>query len=907
MKKFRKILVALVFAFMAFVGLTGCGKGDEIVGAQVMSGSIATTVAKGGTVDTSKMKAQIRYKKADTKTVDMSELEIVQAPDTSVVGETTMKVKYDGYEFTVTIRVVATEADVNSISQLESQWLTDYKANSGEQENEQNEFFIKNRQLLVGDDNPLDFRIRAAGRDGAGEPVLDIEQVRTNISIAVKVGATFVALDEDGIDTYTDAVDTENTTIDFSDAACGEVFQVVVDAVNKDLTAEENATTFTAEFKVIDGYNVYNATDLSIYDNANRNNLWADKKVATGMAGKDTKAIIFQNDITVTKNDVPAGYFWNKQLDGATYTTRAAVLETKTVDEETVSTLEGSAKDFGELGVYTRELKNGETFTVEGNYFMLDFSEYPRAVMSGTDNKIPEAIGGIVHKANKTMMTSHWQVFYNTIYDDPNNPNDGPASITEDTSFNFNNIRFYGNGALDQNVENSGGAILMKTNYANMNANNTLQHNFYIGYFVQYGVLDDPNTPEVEGEKTGNFYVKDCKGYNSYNSLFYCYGVERLIIEDGEFIDCGGPAIIGSHGLITNNDRNTGVSCQVDVINSNISSKVVGTEPWFVTYGATAIVQMLPVLDAFLDGNMLDLETGNLTPTGIPASGKSLYVDEYEGAKRLDFIGVLAVDAGAGLGQNNILPRGYIRLFNTRQEFESFYAGNSTNYCLNSNSAHAENAGGSLYYLEDAVNGGYINMGVAQNGDASLALSPALPQGYRMSILQQILSQPVNQEYPSITPISMYEAAVKENVPSFSFAALDYAGKKEHIQNIIKNMVDLTAAVPSADQLQALLTLYGAGRKVTNTQLTSELWAYSSSAVKLMELVSVPITTPEQIAEIKFVAGNLIADLCNQVAHFSDAAIGGEDSEGNSYLNIFIGGFGASAIARLGDKAPAQA
>ena len=192
MKRFRKILVALVFGFLSFLGLTACGDGDKIVGAQIVSGSMATTVARGKEVDLSKMQAQIRYKEADAKIVNANELEVVQAPDTSVTGTTTMKLKYGDYEFTVTIKVVATEADVNSITSLESQWLIDYEANSGVQENKRNEFFIKNKPLVVGDDNELRFRIKAAGRDGAGEPVLDLEQVRTNISIAIQENNTYV-------------------------------------------------------------------------------------------------------------------------------------------------------------------------------------------------------------------------------------------------------------------------------------------------------------------------------------------------------------------------------------------------------------------------------------------------------------------------------------------------------------------------------------------------------------------------------------------------------------------------------------------------------------------------------------------------------------------------------------------
>ena len=709
MKKFRKILVALVFAFMAFVGLTGCGDdGDKIVGAQVVSGSIATTVAKGGTVDTSKMKAQIRYKEAETKTVDMSELEIVQAPDTSVVGETTMKVKYNGYEFTVTIKVVATEADVNSISLLESQLLIDYNANRAVQENKQDEFFVKNSPLYVGDDNAFNFRLNAAGRDGAGKPVLDIEKVRTNISIAKKDGSTFVALDDDDMETYIDAIDTENTTIDFSNEACGEVFQVLVEAANKDYSAEENATKFTAVLHVMDGYNVYNAADLSIYDNTNRDGIWNDKKAATGMTGKTTKAVILQDNIRVTKDDVPVGYFWNAATESQDSGYQIRLEKLQELEQTDEDLLDGTLKNDSGTGLYRRTVAHGETFTFEGNYFKVDLSSFPKCVAEGEYVEGGENKTKVVSKRTGEAITSYMTTFFNLV--------DDAANVNAPTSVDVKNVRFYGNGSLNNDVENSGSIILMKNHHVNLNAYNTIQHNYYIGYFFNLGVRDNPETTGVvEGQYTGDFVVDTCKGYYSYQDLFYGYAAENVVIRNGEFKHAGGPAVIAAYnGPVKESEKVEGehYGSYFHIINTVLESEVVGTEAWFKNYNATSIVQQFSLLENLFSG-----ATG-----AFPAEDKSIFTaSSTETVKKLNMTGVIYNASMKGI--ESVYAEGAIRIFENEAEYQEFLAnGENTNSTYgvdtNKNIYNSAKTNGSIY-LEAEGNGGYINQNVDSNWDTS--------------------------------------------------------------------------------------------------------------------------------------------------------------------------------------------
>ena len=822
MKRFRKILVALVFGLLSFLGLTACGNdGDKIVGAQVMSGSIATTVAKGGTVDTSKMKAQIRYKEAETKTVDMSELEIVQAPDTSVVGTTTMKVKYGDYEFTVTIKVVATEADVNSISLLESQLLIDYEANRKQNPNateieKRDEFYDATSPLYVGDDNAFNFRLNAAGRDGANKYVGDIEKVRTNISIAKKDGNQFVALTDTERADYIEAIDTEHTTIDFTQKAANDemVFQVVVEAANKDPMAEDNATKFTAVLHVIDGYNVYNAADLSIYDNAfgyesgEWKDIWADKKAATGMTGKTTDAIILQDNIFVTKDDVPEKFFWDAETEGNDNGYKLRMQKLQELEQTEEDLLDGTLKNSSGTGLYRRYIDNGKKFLVEGNYFKIDLSAIPTCVAEGEAvDEDGVNITKVVSKRAGTAITSYMTTFYNTTTD--------ANAITSPTSTDIQNVRFYGNGSLNNQLDNSGSIILMKCNHINLNAYNTIQHNYYIGYFLEHGIRDNAATEGVvEGQYTGDFVIDTCKGYNSYQDLFYGYGAENVIIRDSEFKNAGGPAIIAAyHGPIKENEKVEGqhYGSYFNVINSTIEAEVVGTEAWFKNYNATPIVQQFSLLEELFSG-----------AKGFAKTGKSIFTaNSTADVKKLNMVGIIYNANMKDIGE--VYAEGAIRIFKDETEYQKFleykeadpnadgYAADST-YGLDTNKTiyNSAKANGSIY-LEAEGSGGYINNNVDKNGDTTAQGGLANVAVYTM--IATAIEKAVAGELQGVPA-----------VPASTFNSVDLSGfgtKSLADQRIaLCNMLDALNAVPSLGAPMVAGIVEAAAEQFSNPGIT---------------------------------------------------------------------------------------
>lgn len=934
MKKFRKILVALVFGFMAFVGLTGCGKGDEIVGAQIVSGSIATTVARGGSVDTSRMKAQIRYKEADAKVVNANELEIVQAPDTSVVGETTMKLKYGDYEFTVKIRVVASEADVNSISLLESQLLKDFAANTKHNPNateleKRDEFYDITQPHLVGDDNAFSFRINAAGRDSANRYVGDIEKVRTKISIAKEIGVNqYVALTDEEMARYidTNGIDTENTTINFSQAAADEemVFQVVVEAENKDLTAEENATKFTAVLHIIDGYNVYNATDLSIYDNANRHGVWTDKKAATGMAGKTTNAVILQDNITVTKDDVPAGYFWNAQTQGNEANYKLRMNKLKELEETDKDLLDGTLINDSGVGLYRRIVANGDVFRFEGNYFKLDLSQFPKAI---SENNIGTASDKVVSKKKSKAITSYISTFWNTT-DTEEAPNAHLDISNPNTSVSYNNIRFYGNGSLNNEVENSGSIILMKNGYVNFNAYNTIQHNYYIGYFLEYGVRegmknDQGQLIDQNHANTGTYIIDTCKGYNSYQDLFYGYGAEKVIIKNSEFIRAGGPAIVAAfHGnteFEPNKRANWEMSSNFYIVESTVESEVVGTEAWFDNYGATSTVQQFVLLEDLFSG-----------AAGIPASGKTIFTEgSTDAVKKLNILGIVYNANMKGISP--AYSEGSIRVFDTQAEYDNFMAHGEaadSTYGLDNdkmyNGQFSQLFAGQSIYLESEGVGGYINQNVESNWDTTYFGM------FQANALAGIVGQICTMS-PELAQQLVAEGVV---LPGADFMAKSLTEQKTILSGFVTGLKTFyTEAVNGALQAAAAAEQYAAAGQYELAQqyaamaqsakematnigtaimgvyaYGSRLDGYQMGAIKRAIFNIDPMTVLSDAANVTDGVGlddfdpAKVADaLIAQIASFENVSF-----SAGSHLNIYLP-FGIGVTIGLTDVTPAQA
>ena len=708
MKKFAKIFTMIAICFVCAFGFVACGK-NPIVSAVVKNGTLITTVVKGETVDTSATEVVLTYKDKTTKEVTAADLSFSNV-DTATVGTKKLTITYskENYSFDVEITVVASEADVVSVISLESELVQEFNAKKNATGNERIEFINHNDYLYAGTENTFHFRIKATGVDLEGNRLTGLKKVRTVVTVSVLKYSNWVVLSNEDVADYM-TINTEDATFNFKNKATEEeAFRITVKAANPAAGMEEANVSFTAEVKVIDAFNVYTAKELSAYDNSTAGNEkvfdWTAIKQEAGVAGKTINAVILQSDISVTRNDVPAEVFWNKNSEN---------FSSFSADKQ--KALLGTTIDRNGYGLYKRFISDGDEFQFIGNFFTVDFSAFPKMV-----GEFKEA-NKLVDIEKEKIITSHFCAFYNRKANENKN-------FTKQTTVNWKNVAFVGNGGLSEDpkesIANSGGLLMMKNHSINFEGNNTISNNFYIGYFFELG--------EEYGEFEGNYVVNSCRGYYSYQCLFYMWGAKHTIIRDSEFKHASGPAIIADHvGANTSGDG--GQISRIDVINSTIESKVTTASPWLINYGATDIITQIS------QANSAIYAVENATIRKSLSHGTK-DIDEGGTSKKYEVFDLVAlIKSSSNESVSTGRVQGYVRFFDNQDAYNKFYAKGedheettygldmmktSKNYMDQINFADAIMPGGPAagnIYFQDALTGKFVDASTAQAVGAAIA------------------------------------------------------------------------------------------------------------------------------------------------------------------------------------------
>ena len=684
MKKIAKYISAIVLCFVTFVAFAGCNKDPKIVNAYLKSGTIETTIVKGETLDTSNAVAIVAY--SDDKIVEVPSKDLKFGTiDTNVVGTHDLKITYSGYEFIVKIKVVATEADVTVITMFFSQLQADFLNNSSDQKtNEQEEFTNPVDYIYVGDDNLLDFRINASGKDREGNLIHNLQQVRTNIQIE-KISGTdnklYLVLTNDQINDIA-VIDNLNNTIDFKESAVGNDYRITVTAINVDPTIydEDNPASFSIEVKVVDGYNVYNAKDLSLLDNTNTDNAWQPLKEEWGLANINPANLILQSTIVVEReNDIDGKLLPDKNF----YSQEEVDKLTSDVKNSTNQEIVGSLKDTdaSKEGLYVRNILDNEEFKIYGNYFDIDCSNLPPVVIDADDNGIWVADETI---PTNSYITTHTPIFrFNGGKLNKGNRVEAGATKGGNSTGNIviQDIYFKGNGRRTSDPISSGGAILMKARACNFEANNIIERDFFIGYYTEYGysVNDERDFDEITDiaekelknngnpERNNTFRFINCKAYNNYNTGAYIWGSPNVYLEGCEFIGFGGPAIITDHATgDSDNWRNNynkstgegGYPSNIDIVACNIQSLVNGDEGWFITYQVKEQIATITAADKAYN----QFNKTFLTNNGEASGFMNMIIVHKYGAK--------------SFSESLYATRGYVRMFDSIKDYQAYYETN---------------------------------------------------------------------------------------------------------------------------------------------------------------------------------------------------------------------------------------
>jgi hypothetical protein len=310
---------------------------------------------------------------------------------------------------------------------------------------EESNYKDKTQAYKVGDDGLFYFGliVTAYSEDGEDLYSFDESEVEIVANLYVLTDGEYVLVKNTADYVEIDAL---NASFDFTESAINNTFKIVAyPKALEDAGLSEAACEYyskSIEITVVDGYNVYNAAELLLWDNANEDvaKFRANKGVTADASA--INSLVLHDNIALTASDIPDVFIYDRERDAN---------EFAGLSEEKKNRLQGSLKDSNDtVFIMQRNLGETGTFTFEGNYFTVDASEVPYVEKERGDNTL---------NILSTSVVSHMPLFAIVGEADTND-----TTATE--NFDVKNVNFIGNLNRQEDVKNSGGLILIKYLYA---------------------------------------------------------------------------------------------------------------------------------------------------------------------------------------------------------------------------------------------------------------------------------------------------------------------------------------------------------------------------------------------------------------------------------------------------------
>lgn len=501
-------------------------------------------------------------------------------------------------------------------------------------------FVEKNNVLVAGSQNKFDLQI-------LGECGVDTTtEIDTEILVELFDESTNTYKKIENLDEYVTITNIQNH-LQFKPAANGKTFKITAKASNP----ADGLNNLVYEVKVVDGYNVYKADELSVivnaynHDGEKTENGWRAFKQERNLADVQANAVVLQNNIVINNENIPSYYFWSQaEVDKFTSDIKAL----------TNQSIVGSLKDGFGLYVYERAINPGDNFEFYGNYFNIDYSNLAKMVLSreaSYDGSVSSSNGVKYYSDDNdknTQITTHTSLFRF-------------AGTTKNSSLLIKDLSVFGNGRRSADTRESGGAMLVKIEGLTSVAENNSYSNCYMGF-----MYTSSQKPTVEEGLTNKLI--NTKGYNSYNSLLYMWGVKDLLIEGGEFVGAGGPVMIVDHADPESKEQVGGYPSTINIIGTKLESFVTGNEPWFASYGATALVPQIKAADEYYNKVGATFLQEQTDYTGKTIAGMMNLKVVYK--------------SSAAEGITAAVVKGEVNFYNNREEYQnkSVYGLDLTNY-----------------------------------------------------------------------------------------------------------------------------------------------------------------------------------------------------------------------------------
>jgi len=521
--------------------------------------------------------------------------------------------------FTITVikrDIAASIQKPDSITAFESD-----NSNAGKTQPDQSgfsgEFAIGDKLYVIGDDNAFIFIPTLYITDDNGDDK-ELDKFFADVEIYVDNGDGYVKLERalltgsEYVYTLGDEVIVTVDTYDgeYSFARPVDKVKISVLPSEEHYKNVENLSAVVLEAKVIDAYNVYEAWQLAVIDNANDlrdtndypewNSVnWNTFKSEYGILGVNPAGVVLHNDIKVSYKDVPSSFFY-KSEDEVQYR--------NTVTGEIKIYKESAGMNYLIDGTVLYKRTGAADFTIQGNFFTINASDFPLVASTsifGADSD--KGYGGDYSNACLFMFqttNSNWL------------PDSDFTDVAEVT---VENVAFIGNAGRDNwvvekvhgddvtstsELVTAGGLILLKSaRHANTVMNNCINNSFFISYFPDY---------------QGNLTVNDSKCYDSYQNGAFVWSDATLTLNNTYINGTGGPVIIA----MSVKEDDVYYNPTVIVNGGNIETHVSGEEIWFTAVGANALIPQIKALGSGVNDMIQAATQGAFKGNWVDENGK---------------------------------------------------------------------------------------------------------------------------------------------------------------------------------------------------------------------------------------------------------------------------------------------
>lgn len=586
MKKTR-LSVLMLSLIMTGASLASCGnnestKDEKIESIAIVEDSIAKTYTIGSKVDYSKLSIQtfnaakevvstlkasenkdkITYTTIDTSTLTEKRTFEVELKVEGTVYKTSMDYKVIDIQYELN-DWIANENYTRTVTTTGNNKLTDPDSSTYENG------FIKAGTYYVGNENAVNLMPTITGLNPDNPmDIVTLEKMPADTTFTLKNESGEKVELESALE-FIDELKTKGTVKFKKDVTGKFTLTLANPSLSNEISYQINVVSAYNVNKAIDMFALNNSLNCGNYGGAFNEKMKAFKE--ENNLPETTNGLVFQNDITFNRSDVPSFYMWQK-------------------DEANDASVVGSLKDW--LGLIDhRFTKDNEEVTVYGNCHRLminddenDKNAFPYILTDSTN--------GDRQEANKPI-SSHSTLFYS----------DYATGVDPETcTLTFKDFEMSGNmGVSDESNITKGGPMLAK-GIVNMNFDNVIASKIYMPAMIE-GQVARPDS----GYYSVTLNINDCRFRDLFNAGVYVYGNGKVNINHSEMMKSGGPLLFLNPTTeelpAYPNDLSKLAKTVVNIDESSVLSNYTqGQGGWFDAYnGASAIAGKIANLDGLFN------------------------------------------------------------------------------------------------------------------------------------------------------------------------------------------------------------------------------------------------------------------------------------------------------------------